>query len=61
VEAKEGAEMTDGENESDQPSTDELEKPSTEKAPAEEPKAATPHDPAPDHEAVGIGVVDDEA
>jgi hypothetical protein len=38
------------------PTTDELEAPSTEKAPGEEPKAARPHDPEPDHEAVGIGI-----
>lgn len=36
-----------------EPSTE----PSTEKDPGEEPKAARPHDPSPDHEAVGIGVV----
>ena len=32
--------------------------PSTEKDPGEEPKAAAPDNPEPDHEAVGIGVVD---
>jgi hypothetical protein len=44
----------------DMPDTDELEEPSTEKNPGEEPKAPAPHDPAPDHEAVGIGIVGGE-
>lgn len=39
------------------PSTEELEEPSTEKTPGEEPKAPKRDDPQPDHEAVGIGVV----
>lgn len=38
------------------PPTEELEEPSTEKEPAEEPKAPRLHDPEPDHQAVGIGV-----
>ena len=42
------------------PSTDELEEPSTEKDPGEEPKAPKREEPEPDHEAVGIGVVDTE-
>jgi hypothetical protein len=42
------------------PDTAELEEPSTEKSPGEEPKAPKPHDPEPDHEAVGIGVVGGE-
>lgn len=42
----------------DTPDTGELEEPSTEKNPDEEPKAPAPHDPSPDHEAVGIGIVD---
>jgi len=40
------------------PSTDELEEPSTEKDPDEEPKAPPTSEPEPSHEAVGIGVVD---
>ncbi|QDE33907.1 hypothetical protein FIV50_03370 [Microbacterium foliorum] len=43
---------------SEVPSNDELEEPSTEKEPSEEPKAPTRNDPEPDHEAVGIGVID---
>jgi len=42
------------------PDTAELEEPSTEKSPGEEPKAPAVHDPEPDHEAVGIGVVGGE-
>lgn len=38
------------------PSNDELEEPSTEKDPGEEPKAPSRDEPEPDHEAVGIGV-----
>lgn len=40
------------------PDTDELEEPSTEKEPSEEPKAPARDEPEPDHEAVGIGVID---
>lgn len=36
----------------------EVDEPSTEKEPGEEPKAPKPHDPEPDHQAVGIGIVD---
>lgn len=39
------------------PADEELEEPSTEKEPGEEPEAERPHDPEPDHQAVGIGVV----
>ena len=39
------------------PADEELEEPSTEKAPGEEPKAANPEEPQPSHEAVGIGVI----
>lgn len=39
------------------PSTEELEEPSTEKAPGEEPRAPKRAEPEPDHEAVGIGVI----
>jgi len=40
------------------PSDEELEEPSTEKDPGAEPKAEQPHDPEPDHEAIGIGLVE---
>jgi hypothetical protein len=40
-----------------QPSLDQLTEPSTEKEPDEVPLAPTPHDPDPDHRAVGIGVI----
>jgi hypothetical protein len=43
------------------PDTEELEEPSTEKDPGEEPKAETPDDPDADHQAVGIGVIDSRA
>lgn len=39
------------------PATEELEEPSTEKEPEEEPKAAEPAEAEPSHEAVGIGVI----
>lgn len=39
------------------PSTEELEEPSTEKPPGEEPKAADREEPEPSHQAVGIGVI----
>jgi len=39
------------------PTVEELQEPSTEKDPGEEPKAKKPHDPEPSHEAVGIGVI----
>lgn len=42
------------------PSTEELEEPSTEKDPGQEPKAPKRDEPEPDHEAVGIGIVDSE-
>lgn len=41
----------------EEPTTEELEEPSTEKEPGEEPKVEHPEQPEPDHEAVGIGVV----
>jgi len=41
----------------EEPTTEELEEPSTEKEPGEEPKVAHPDQPEPDHEAVGIGVI----
>lgn len=39
------------------PGAEDLEEPSTEKDPGEEPKAPERNDPEPDHQAVGIGVV----
>ena len=39
------------------PSDAALEEPSTEKEVGQEPQAARPHDPEPDHQAVGIGIV----
>jgi len=42
----------------EQPTTEVLEEPSTEKDVDEEPKAPAAHDPEPDHRAVGIGVID---
>lgn len=51
--------MSDHDREKDdEPTTEELQEPSTEKDPGEEPEADTPHDPEPSHEAIGIGVVD---
>ena len=40
------------------PSTEELQEPSTEKAPGEEPKAKEDNEIEPSHQAVGIGVID---
>lgn len=45
--------------ESEVPADEELEEPSTEKEPSEEPQAPKREDPEPDHEAVGIGVIND--
>ncbi|WP_375383826.1 hypothetical protein [uncultured Microbacterium sp.] len=44
---------------SDEPPTEVLEEPSTEKEPGQEPKGGGA-DEHPDHEAVGIGVIDSE-
>jgi hypothetical protein len=44
-------------DEPETPTTGELDEPSTEKAPGEEPKAPAPAEPEPSHEAVGIGVI----
>lgn len=41
----------------EEPTTEELEEPSTEKEPGEEPKVEHPDQPEPDHNAVGIGVI----
>lgn len=41
------------------PTSEDLEEPSTEKEPAEAPKAPEDDDAEPSHEAVGIGVVDE--
>jgi len=46
--------------EPEEPSTEDLEKPSTEKEPGEEPTSPDDAEPAPSHEAVGIGVIDGE-
>lgn len=40
-----------------EPTSDELEEPSTEKEPGEEPKSGNGGEPEPSHHAVGIGVV----
>jgi hypothetical protein len=55
-----------GTSRSEEPSVEELQEPSTEKEPNEEPKAPKAGEPDADHEAVGIGVIgrpqtDDEA
>jgi hypothetical protein len=51
--------MTDPNTPDDKtPTTEELQEPSTEKEPGEEPKAPKPDEPEPSHEATGIGVVD---
>jgi hypothetical protein len=58
-ELDEGNTMTSNEHDRDEmPDTDELEEPSVEKAPEEEPKAPRTDESEPDHEAVGIGVID---
>jgi len=44
-------------NASDQPTSPDMSKPSTEKDPAEEPKAPARNEPEPSHEAVGIGII----
>lgn len=41
----------------EEPSTQDLREPSTEKEPGEEPKAPDRTDPEPSHEAVGIGII----
>lgn len=46
-----------GSDDRQEPSTEDLQEPSTEKDVDEEPRAARPHDPEPDHQAVGIGVI----
>ncbi len=48
---------TDRGETSGEPNDDVLEEPSTEKSPADEPKAPERGEPEPSHEAVGIGVV----
>lgn len=53
----ESADRQDQRDEGTSPTTEELEEPSTEKAPDEEPKAEKPASPEPSHEAVGIGVI----
>ena len=51
------APQDDRQDDDGMPADEELTRPSTEKEPGEEPKAARPHDPEPSHEATGIGVV----
>lgn len=52
------SEQPNAEQESDgMPSNAALEEPSAEKEVEQEPQAARPHDPEPDHQAVGIGVI----
>lgn len=46
-----------GVEKTDEPNDEVLEEPSTEKSPAEEPKAPESDQAEPSHEAVGIGVV----
>lgn len=46
--------------EAEVPSTAELEEPSTEKPPGEEPKAPSRDEAEPSHQATGIGVIDEE-
>jgi hypothetical protein len=46
------------ERDDEEPTTEELEEPSTEKEPGDQPEAGAEHDPEPSHEAVGIGVID---
>lgn len=50
-------ENTEHENPEEMPSTEELQEPSTEKSPGEEPKAPADQEGEPSHEAVGIGVI----
>lgn len=54
------APAADSGTEAEVPSTDELEEPSTEKSPDEEPKAPAPDDAEPSHQATGIGVIDED-
>lgn len=54
---EEGSAAMADERDEQMPTTEELEEPSTEKDPGEEPKAPAPHDPEPDHHAVGPGVI----
>ena len=54
------APAADGGTEAEVPSTAELEEPSTEKSPGEEPKAPAHDDAEPTHQATGIGVIDED-
>jgi len=47
----------DSQEQAEEPSTQDLKEPSTEKEPGEEPKAPDRAEPEPSHEAVGIGIV----
>lgn len=60
AETPEQAESPEQADPEELPSTETLEEPSTEKDPGEEPKAPKRDEPEPDHEAVGIGVIDTE-
>ncbi|MDQ0642343.1 hypothetical protein [Microbacterium murale] len=44
-------------DDAEEPTTEDLQEPSTEKAPGEEPKAPDRTEPEPSHEAVGIGII----
>lgn len=58
VQREEGEGRTRSDDEAvSEPSTDELQEPSTEKEPGEEPRAPGQAEPEPSHEAVGIGVI----
>lgn len=48
---------SDAETDAAEPSTEDLQEPSTEKDPGEEPKAPAKSEPEADHEAVGIGIL----
>ncbi|WP_235492584.1 MULTISPECIES: hypothetical protein [unclassified Leifsonia] len=52
------AESAEQAPESEVPDDEELDEPSTENEPGEEPRAPKPDDSEPDHEAIGIGVID---
>lgn len=44
----------------EEPDTEDLDEPSTEKSPGEEPKAPESKEEEPSHHAVGVGVIDEE-
>lgn len=59
--ASQPAESAEQAPEATVPGDEALEEPSTENEPGEEPRAKKPDDAEPDHEAVGIGVIDGPA